>query len=86
MNELGYGDAEPTFVHEDNEGSIKIANNPRCHNRLNYIELKYHLTRDAIEDKTIVVVKIPTSDQTADVTTKPLMKKDQWRHTDKLIK
>ena len=86
MDELGYGDSEPTFVHEDNEGSIKIANNPRCHHRLKHIELKYHLTRDAIEDKTIVVVKIPTSDQTADVMTKPLMKKDHWRHTNKLLK
>jgi hypothetical protein len=86
MDELGYGDSEPTFVHEDNEGSIKIANNPRCHHRLKHIELKYHLTRDAIENKTIVVAKIPTFDQTADVMTKPLMKADHWRHTNNMLK
>ena len=86
MEEMGYAQHSPTIIHEDNEGSIKIAKNPRCHDRLKHIDLKYHLTRDAVENGKIVIRKIGTSDQIADILTKSLSKHEHWKHANQLLK
>jgi hypothetical protein len=86
MEEIGYAQSGATFIHEDNEGSIKIANNPRCHDRLKYVELKEHITRDAMEAKRINVIKIATADQDADLMTKPLARVQHWHHANKMLK
>jgi hypothetical protein len=86
MEEIGYGQQQPTQVNEDNEGAIKIAKNPMCHDRLKHIDLKFHMTRDAVEDGSIRVVHISTHNQVADVMTKPLAKRQHWQFTDKLLK
>jgi hypothetical protein len=86
MEEIGYAQTLPTTIHEDNEGSIKVANNPRCHDRLKHIDLKYHLTRDAIEEGKIAIEKIGTADQQADILTKPLAKLLHWKHANKFLK
>jgi hypothetical protein len=86
MDEIGYGQNAPTKVHEDNEGSIKVANNPRCHERLKHIDLKHHIIRDAIESKDIEVMHVQTANQDADILTKPLPKKEHWRHADKMLR
>ena len=85
MDEIGYAQNDATTIYEDNEASIKIANNPRCHDRLKHVALKYHITRDAITNKQINVVKIATSEQDADVLTKPLIKAKHWHHVDKML-
>ena len=73
-------------IYEDNEGSIKVANKPRCHDRLTHVDLKYHLTRDAIDEGKIAIAKIGTAEQEADILTKPLPKLMHWKHADKLLK
>ena len=85
MEEIGYAQIGATIIHEDNEGSIKIANNPRCHDRLKHVELKYHIKRDAIEAKRISVITIATADQDADLMTKPLARVQHWHHTNKML-
>jgi hypothetical protein len=86
MEEIGYKQERATRIHEDNEGAIKISKNPRCHDRLKHIELKFHLTRDAIQNGDVDIVKIKTDDQIADVMTKALPKRTHWKHTNKLVK
>jgi len=39
---------------------------------MRYLELKKHLSRESVANGTIVLVKIHTSDQIADIFTKPL--------------
>jgi len=86
LEEIGYRQQQPTRINEDNEGAIKIAKNPMCHDRLKHIDLKFHMTRDAVEDGSIQVVHISTHNQIADVMTKPLAKRQHWQFTDKLLK
>jgi len=86
MEEIRYGQIGATIIHEDNEGSIKIANNPRCHDRLTHLELKYRIKRDAIEAKHVSVIKIATTDQDADLMTKPLARVQHWHHENKMLK
>lgn len=59
-------------IFEDNTGCISIANNPTDHKRSKHIDIKYHYSREKVEDKTIMIKYIPTGQQLADVFTKPL--------------
>lgn len=60
-------------IYEDNMGCIGMANTTES-KRAKQIDIKYHFIRDMIEMKQIVVVKISTNDQLADVMTKGLDK------------
>lgn len=63
---------EPITIYEDNTGCINIANNPTCHKRSKHIDIKYHFSREQVEQKTVILEYIPTGEQIADVFTKPL--------------
>jgi hypothetical protein len=45
-----------TTVYEDNEGAVKLANNPMASNRTKHIDIKYHYIRELVDEKTFVVV------------------------------
>lgn len=62
----------PIPLYEDNEGCINIANNPYCQSRSKSIDIKYHITREKVENKTIAILYIPTGNQQADINTKAL--------------
>jgi len=63
---------KPIIILEDKQGYISIANNPTCHKRSKHIDIKYHFSREQIENKLIILEYIPTEHQVADVLTKPL--------------
>lgn len=56
----------------DNQGSIKLANNPEFHRRTQHIPLEEHFIRDEIEKGTMSTQWVGTADQLADGLTKPL--------------
>ena len=70
--ELGFHDREPTTIWCDNQSSIKIAKNPMFHDRTKHFEIYLHFTRQKIEDKSIKVEYLQTSEQLSDILTKPL--------------
>jgi len=42
-------------IYEDNIGCISIANNPTRHKRTNHRDIKYHFTRELVENKFICI-------------------------------
>lgn len=62
----------PFTIYEDNIPCIKIAEEPREHQRTKHIDIKYMFLRELIQNKKLLIKYIPTSDQLADVFTKPL--------------
>lgn len=62
----------PIRVYEDNQGCISISKNPSCHKRSKHIDIKYHFSREQVENKLITIEYIPTDKQIADILTKPL--------------
>jgi hypothetical protein len=56
----------------DNTSTIKLAKNPRFHDRTKHINTKYHLIRCHVEAKTIHLRHCSTNDQIADIFTKVL--------------
>ena len=59
-------------VHEDNEACISMVNSPKFTPRTKHIALKYHHFRSYVDKGLIRLSHIGTTEQTADIFTKPL--------------
>ena len=73
LNGIGFASSGPTVLRVDNEGAIKLANNPRHHELTKHIAVRYHLIRDHIAAGHIVLSHVATQQQAADVMTKGLL-------------
>ena len=56
----------------DNQGAMKLANNPQFHNRIKHIDIRYHFVRDTLAAGEVTLQYLPTADVVADILTKPL--------------
>ena len=61
-------------IFEDNQGTIKLANNPEFHKRTKHIDIQYHYIRECITNHQIRLYYIPTKEQLADPLTKSIDK------------
>ena len=61
-----------TKLLEDNKGAIDLSKNPKNHGRTKHIDVSYHFIRERILTKEIEVNYVPSSENLADVMTKPL--------------
>lgn len=66
--------ATPFTMFEDNIPCIKIAEEPRDHQRTKHIDVKYMFIREQIQNKKIILKYVPSENQVADVFTKPLVR------------
>ena len=60
----------PTVIYEDNESALQLANNPVHHDRTKHIAIKHHFIRETISSKQIVVLRVVTKENVADMLTK----------------
>lgn len=74
LKELKILDNKPTFLFCDNHSSIKLSYNPVFHEKSKHFEIDLHFTRQQIENNTIRVEFISSTDQPANLLTKPLGK------------
>ena len=58
----------------DNQGSIKSAQNMSINARNKHIDIRHHFVREAVAKKEVALAYCPTSDQVADILTKPLLR------------
>jgi hypothetical protein len=72
LEDMGCTATEPTVLHEDNNSCIAQTENPLHHKRTKHIDIAYHFTRQMVDEDVVVLVKIDTADQVADMLTKPL--------------
>lgn len=77
----GIASPPPLPLYVDNQGAIKLAENPRFHERTKHIDIKYHFVREAREQGLIDVNYLSTAEMTADVLTKALSRDAHQRHT-----
>ena len=64
--------SSPTEMMEDNRGAIELSKNPKNHGRTKHIDVSYHFTRERIATKEITVKYVPSTENLADMMTKPL--------------
>lgn len=60
------------YVHEDNQGCLKILKNPMNNRRVKHVDIKYKFVCDKINSGEIVVDYVCTEQQIADILTKGL--------------
>jgi len=70
----------PTMILVDNQGALKLIQNPRFHKRTKHIELKYHYIRQVYDQGLITIDYISTQHMSADILTKPLPSNLHWQH------
>ena len=74
LEDIGEKQTEPTKVYCDNQSAVKLAHNHVYHPRTKHIELQHHFIRKKIESKEIKFIYCNTSDNVADIFTKPVGK------------
>lgn len=57
-------------VYWDSQSAIDLSKNTMCHAWTKHIDMKYHLIREKIRDKSMQVMKIPKSENLSDMLTK----------------
>ena len=63
---------ETTVINCDNQGCIKLTENPVFHDKSKHIEMKYHYIRGMVQKGVIKLQYVATDMQVADILTKPL--------------
>jgi hypothetical protein len=56
----------------DNQSCISVSKNPEHHGRMKHLDLQFYWLRDAVSDGCITPDYLPSSEQIADLLTKPL--------------
>ena len=71
MTDFGFVDIIPIRMYEDNQGCMAIANNQRgMSSRTKHVETRYFSVRQHVDNGTIVVIYMETSNMLADILTK----------------
>ncbi|KAJ9546436.1 hypothetical protein OSB04_018979 [Centaurea solstitialis] len=74
--------SEPIEIFCDNEGAFALTKEPKDHGKSKHIEMKYHFVRHKVEDKQIMVGKVPTKENPTDPFTKTLTRPKHEYHTE----
>jgi len=85
LEDMGVDMREPTDLYEDNQACILICLKEGRTDRTKHIESKYFFVRDCVLDGTLIMKKVHTAEQTADVTTKALPKDSHSKHSKTLV-
>jgi hypothetical protein len=72
LKDMGYEQAGPTTLFEDNTGCINISENPVQHRRTKHIDVRYLWLRQGVENGDFKLNYIPSKENVADIMTKPL--------------
>jgi hypothetical protein len=76
-NYLKIGTVTPNLkctLFEDNASCEALANSPKMNSRTKHIAIKYHHFRQAVKDGYLIITRVGTEDQFADIFTKPVPK------------
>lgn len=83
LSEIGVY-VEPFVIYEDNIPCIKVAEEPRNHQRMKHIDIKYMYIRELVKNGRVRIEYLDTGNQTADIMTKPLARILFVKHRSKL--
>jgi hypothetical protein len=72
LKELKISINRRTLLHVDNQEAMRLAINPSTHPLTKHIDIKHHLIRELIEGGTVELEYVVTTEQQADIFTKPL--------------
>ena len=65
---------DPIPLHCDNTSAISMSKNPVLHFKTKHIPIKYHFFREQVTNRVVQLNFIPSTEQIADIFSKPLPK------------
>ncbi|SOV03025.1 uncharacterized protein UDID_18314 [Ustilago sp. UG-2017a] len=71
LRDLGV-EAHPPTLRTDSQGCIQVSKDPTKHWKLKHINTRYHFVRDHVQEGEVKIDFIGTTDNVADILTKPL--------------
>ena len=72
LSELCINLVSPPIVYCDNVGATQLSSNPVFHSRMKHMAIDYHFLRDQVQSGALCVAHVSSTDQLADLLTKPL--------------
>eukprot|EP00253_Pinus_taeda_P027609 PITA_27609 len=72
LADMNVSQAGPTPLFCDNQGVLKLAKNPVFHERTKHVETHCHYIRLLVEDRSIQLLYVPTTEHPVDIFIKPL--------------
>ena len=66
--------SEPIFIHCDNTSTMNMSKNIVLHSKTKHISIKYHMLREKVIEKEIILEYVGTKEKIEDIFTKPLPK------------
>ncbi|KNZ77861.1 Copia protein [Termitomyces sp. J132] len=64
--------SQPTQMFCDNDSAIALSKDPLLHARVKHVDIKYHFLRKQVQSNEIILLRVPSKDNTADIFTKAL--------------
>ena len=74
LSDMRLGVEGSTVIYEDNNGAIDLSKNAKNHNRTKHIDIAYHFTRERVQSGELKILHCRTSEMTADILTKGLLR------------
>ncbi|WP_219824255.1 Ty1/Copia family ribonuclease HI, partial [Enterobacter cloacae complex sp. GF14B] len=84
VKDLGLLEQHTPVLHCDNHSAIALSNNTVFHSKTKHIDVRYHFSHECLANKSLDLVKIPTSENTGDALNKSLSS-HQFQHCRKLM-
>lgn len=72
LEKIGLSQSKCTVIMCDNSSTIKLSKNLVLHGRSKHIDVRFHFLRDLTKEEAVKLVHCGTSNQVADIMTKPL--------------
>jgi len=72
LKEFGCNFIKPTILLEDNFTAIHLSRNPGNFSKSKHIDTRYHFVREQVAAGSIILVRVDTKENIAEIFTKPL--------------
>jgi hypothetical protein len=72
LHAVGHTQRKATNIQCDNQGALILTADPSFHSRAKHIDVQYHFSRDRVERGELTFTYVHTSENMADIFTKPL--------------
>ncbi len=79
LNEVKIGYDLPGFIKGDSRGAIALAKNTKDHGKVKHIDIRHHYLRELVKSGSISFEQIASTDNIADLFTKPLSRDHHHR-------
>lgn len=79
LDEVGIDYTKPGIIAGDNRGAIALTKHTRDHGKVKHIDIRHHYIRELIESGSVALEQVPSTDNAADLFTKPLSRDHHHR-------